>query len=134
MGDAGLGQWAYDKGIRIIAASQTDDVAFEDAGLQHGLLTYALAVKGIGEQGGGEADFNLDKRIKLDDWLRYAVGQFPSLCTQMKLRRSANGFGSRRWATVISHNQAAPSKPQAPALFDFKSADNAIVLREAKAP
>jgi uncharacterized caspase-like protein len=134
MGDAGLGQLAYDKGIRIIAASQTDDVAFEDAGLQHGLLTYALAVKGIDEQGFGEADLNHDKRIKLDEWLRYAVEQLPSLSTQMKLRRSANGFGSRRRAIVISDNQAAPPKPQVPALFDFNSTDNAIVLREAKAP
>ena len=43
MGDAGLGQLAFDKGIRILAASQADDVALESAVLRQGLLTFALA-------------------------------------------------------------------------------------------
>jgi uncharacterized caspase-like protein len=133
MGDAGLGQLAYDKGIRIIAASQSDDVAMEDGTLQHGLLTYALAVKGIDEQGFGEADLNHDKRIKLDEWLRYAVEQLPSLSTQTKLRRSASGFGGKRRVTVISDSQAVPPKPQVPSLFDFNAANSAIVLRDAEA-
>jgi WD40 repeat protein len=134
MGDAGLGQLAYDKGIHIIAASQSDDVALEDASLQHGLLTYALAVKGIDEHGFGEADLDDDKRIKLNEWLRYAVNQLPSLSKIIRLRRAASGFGGKRRATVISDSQAAEPKPQVPALFDFNAADNAIVLREAKAP
>ena len=47
MGDRGLGQLAYDKAMRILAASQAEDVALESAQLKHGLLTYALAVDGL---------------------------------------------------------------------------------------
>src|SRR5262249_43838475 len=47
MGNRGLGQLAYDKGMRILAASQADDVALEVARLQHGLLTYALVEEGL---------------------------------------------------------------------------------------
>ena len=61
MGDSGLGQLAYDKGIRILAATQADDVALEDARLGQGLLTYALAVDGLGA---GEADLDGDGDIR----------------------------------------------------------------------
>ena len=44
MGSRGLGQLAYDKGMRILAASQADDVALEVEKLKQGLLTYALVV------------------------------------------------------------------------------------------
>src|SRR5215472_10344189 len=46
MGSRGLGQLAYDKRIRILAASQSDEVAHEYDYLQHGLLTYVLTHEG----------------------------------------------------------------------------------------
>jgi uncharacterized caspase-like protein len=53
MGSRGLGQLAYDKGMKILAASQADDVALEVEGLKQGLLTYALVHDGL-EAGGAD--------------------------------------------------------------------------------
>src|SRR6185503_6290727 len=53
MGSRGMGQLAYDKGIRVLAASQADDVALEINRLRHGLLTYALMHDGLER---GQAD------------------------------------------------------------------------------
>ncbi len=64
--DSGLGQLAFDKGIRILAATQADDVALEDARLGQGLLTYALAVDGFAA---GAADLDGDGSIRIDEWL-----------------------------------------------------------------
>jgi uncharacterized caspase-like protein len=44
MGDRGRGQLAYDKGMRILAATQADNVALESEKLGQGLLTYALVL------------------------------------------------------------------------------------------
>ena len=38
MGSRGLGQLAYDKGMRVLAASQAEEVALESGELRHGLL------------------------------------------------------------------------------------------------
>ena len=47
LGSRGLGQLAYDKGMRVLAATQADNVAFEFDQLQQGLLTYALIQDGL---------------------------------------------------------------------------------------
>jgi uncharacterized caspase-like protein len=47
MGDRGLGQLAYDKGMQILAATQADNVALESERLGQGLLTYALVQDGL---------------------------------------------------------------------------------------
>jgi hypothetical protein len=119
---------AYDKGIRIIAASQTQDVAFEDERLQHGLLTYALAQEGLDDQGFGAADLDHDRRIMLDEWLRFAVAELPPLSTAVSRRHIADGFGGKRRVTVIRDSLAEP-QPQIPALFDFHSAASSVVMR-----
>jgi WD40 repeat protein len=122
MGDPGLGQLAYDKGMRILAATQASDVAIEDARVGQGLLTYALAGEGV-TASGGRADLNKDGRITLDEWLRYAVQRLPSLSADVKLGKvaSARGFdlGSQR----------AVVKAQEPALFDFNNKPSPVVLR-----
>lgn len=48
MGDSSLSQLAYDKRMRIIAATQAANVALENARLRQGLLTCALVNKGSG--------------------------------------------------------------------------------------
>jgi hypothetical protein len=40
LGSRGLGQLVYDKRMRLLAASQSDEVAHEYHYLQKGLLTY----------------------------------------------------------------------------------------------
>lgn len=120
MGDPGLGQLAFDKGIRILAATQANDVALESANLSQGLLTAALG-KGLTPQG-GPADLNADRRITLDEWLRYAVQELPRL---------AKGTGTARGFTITQSPTAAAAKAavQEPALFDFTNSASPVVLR-----
>ena len=42
MNARGLAQLAYEKGMYVLTASQSDEVAFESAGLKHSYLAYAL--------------------------------------------------------------------------------------------
>ncbi|QUL37966.1 WD40 repeat domain-containing protein [Erythrobacter sp. JK5] len=78
LGDPGLGQLAFDNGVLILTATQADDVALEDANLNHGLLTYVLAGEGLNSEG-GEADYDRDKQITLTEWLDYAVERLPAM-------------------------------------------------------
>ena len=130
MGDSGLGQLAYDKGIRILAATQADDVAMEDARLGQGLLTYALAVDGLGK---GDADLDRDARIRMDEWLVYAVRRLPSLANDTRVGRiSAAGTGSGARAITFSDLpvDAPARRVQQPALFDFNPQPSPVLLRQ----
>ncbi len=127
MGDANLGQLAFDKGIRILAATQNADVALEDEKLGHGLLTWALAAEGIGADGFGRADLDNDGAITLDEWLRYATERLPGLSDDVRLKRYAS-LGTRDFDLVPMVPVEKP-KPQEPALFDFTGRPSSTVLR-----
>jgi WD40 repeat protein len=128
MGDSGLGQLAFDKGIRILAATQADDVALEDARLGQGLLTYALAEDGLG---GGQADLDGDRSIRTDEWLAYAVQRMPSLANDARVGRiNAAGEGSRAITFSDLPAEAPARRVQQPALFDFNPKASTLVLRE----
>ena len=125
LGDRGLGQLAYDRGILILAASQTDQKAHEDAALGHGFLTAALAQEGLDEHGFGRADLNDDGQITLDEWLRFAVARLPSLSAEV-----AHGRG-RDFLPVADDGEpiaTVPPPPQQPSLFDFADGPSRIVL------
>lgn len=129
MGDGGLGQLAYDKGIRILAATQADDVAFEDARLKQGLLTYALAVDGLAP-GGGKADLDGDGTIRLDEWLAYAVRRLPSLAVEARAGPAgAAPSGARAITFDDEPADATPSRVQQPSLFDFNAMPSPVALR-----
>ncbi|MEF9978050.1 MAG: caspase family protein [Thermomonas sp.] len=129
MGDSGLGQLAYDKGIRILAATQADDVALEDARLGQGLLTYALAVDGLGT---GAADLDGDGRIRIDEWLAYAVRRMPALANDARVGRIGASSDGARAITFSDLPANAPARRvQQPALFDFNPTPSTVVLREA---
>jgi hypothetical protein len=133
MGDSGLGQLAYDKGIRILAATQADDVAMEDANLQQGLLTYALAAEGLGPTG-GRADLDGDGRIRLDEWLRYAVQRMPTLAADERVGRLGPSAGGARAISFQDLPADAPKRRvQQPSLFDFNAPGSPVVLRRAGA-
>lgn len=69
MGSRGLGQLAYDKRMRFLAASQSDAAALEDSRLEQGLLSYVLTEQGLKE---GKADWKpIDKHITLGEWLAF---------------------------------------------------------------
>ena len=122
-GDRGLGQLAYDKAMRILAASQADDVALESARLKHGLLTYALAVDGlaVGANGKRSADLDGDGRLTLAELpLRYGEEHTPALYEDIRTRQKAPVFVGRNG--VIDPNnfrQRTAEHAQTPQLFDF---------------
>lgn len=124
MGDPGLGQLAFDKGLRILAATQADDVALESASLRQGLLTAALG-EGLTPVG-GPADTNRDGKVLLDEWLRYAVARLPSL--NEEARRGGGPMAARGVRLVMRAPTAAP-RVQEPSLFDFNAAPSAVTLR-----
>ena len=136
LGDPGLGQLAFDKGVRILSATQPDDVALEDSRLRQGLLTFALAREGLAP-GEWEADSNADQRIDLREWLDYAVWRLPQLSEDVR----AGSFGPAGAATGTRAlvffdapgGAAAPPKPrvQKPSLFDFNITPARTVLRRA---
>ena len=130
MGDSGLGQLAYDKGIRILAATQADDVAMEDQNLGQGLLSYALAAEGLTATG-GKADIDGDKVIGLDEWLRYGEQRLPGLSNDLRLAQIKPGAGGAR---AIEFHDLAPNaakrRVQKPSLFDFNAAPSRVVLRD----
>lgn len=128
MGDSGLGQLAYDKGIRILAATQADDVALEDARLGQGLLTYALAVDGLGA---GQADLDGDREIRVDEWLAYSVRRMPDLANDVRVGRlAATGDGTRAITFHDLPADAPARRVQQPALFDFNPQPSTLVLRQ----
>jgi WD domain, G-beta repeat/Caspase domain len=96
MGDRGLGQLAYDKGMQILAAAPGDKDTLSIGQLHHGLLTYALAHDGLQE---GLA-LGKNKTFVLADWLRYGVERVPELFKQIE-------------------DPASRQESPHPALFDF---------------
>jgi hypothetical protein len=126
LGDAGLGQLAYDKGLLILAASQADNYAVEDASLAHGLLTYALAGPGEGLALPGPADSDGDGRIRLGEWLAYAEHRLPLLSADRRISR----FDARRGApTALARATTQEDYIQRPTLFDFNPAPVRVPVR-----
>jgi len=73
----GLGQLAFDKGMRVLAASQEAGVAIESDRFGGGLLTHALMRDGLGA---GLADHRpRDGRITVGEWMQYANLRVPEL-------------------------------------------------------
>jgi WD40 repeat protein len=74
---ASFAQLAYEKGMYVLAASQSYQAAVESSRLGHGLLTYALIHDGLQN---GSADFApRDGVIGIQEWLNYAVMRVPEL-------------------------------------------------------
>jgi len=140
MGSRGLGQLAYDKGMRILTSTQSDDVALETDLTQQGLLSYALTHDGIDA---GEADFKpRDKAITLSEWLEYGVDRVPKLYTEIaqkyqlvalnQLKNISIGPNDRTRLLIFSRDGTNSSlkknSNQQPSLFDFTRTRNPVVL------
>jgi hypothetical protein len=110
MGSRGLGQLAYDKGMRILAASQSLQSANETRETQMGLLSYALVRDGLEKN---EADYKpKDQQIWLSEWLSYAAEQVPRL---------DKDSGRQKGKVLVAPNQISNKTTalQQPALFNF---------------
>jgi WD40 repeat protein/uncharacterized caspase-like protein len=129
MSSRGMGQLAYDKGMRILAATQPDTTAAEvdylglGKKIQHGLLTYALVEDGLIEQ---RADTDVDKIISLNEWLEFGVSDVPKLFEEAKenwnaanqLSTSPHQQRGTNQVQFISKGEG-DSSTQQPSLFDF---------------
>ncbi len=131
MGSRGLGQLAYDKGMRVLTASQADDVALESDLLQQGLLTHALVHDGLEAR---QADFQpQDQTITLSEWLGYSVERVPTLYEEVK-KGQVQAFGREqqgRGVVVVYSQHSSSLKQQGfqqPALFDFAKQRHSVVL------
>lgn len=123
MGDRGLGQLAYDKGMLILAASQGDDVAMESAHLRQGLLTYVLARDGLAPVSSTDpslrADHDGDGQLTLAEWLRYGDQRTPGLYEDLRHGRLKIEYVGRDPDPGPDFYKKALRRAQTPALFDF---------------
>jgi WD40 repeat protein len=125
LGNPGLGQLAYDKGMWVLAATQADNVALESDQLGGGLLTYALTKEGLSE---GFADLDRNGRITLAEWLKYAVQRVPFLYRDVvegRVRLQHRG----EIITAQALRRVLVSRDQVPELYDFHAGTEEIVLR-----
>jgi uncharacterized caspase-like protein len=77
MNSKGLAQLAYEKGISILTAAESQQVAVAPKKLGHGYLTYALIAEGLK---GERADASpRDGRVYLREWLDYATERVPQM-------------------------------------------------------
>lgn len=124
MGDPGLGQLAYDKNMRILAATQPGNLAMESASLGQGLLTAALA-DGLGPHA-VEADHDGNGKLGLDEWLSYAVDRLPALAEESRVR--GKPLAARGFDLVFTGDALA--RGQQPSLFDFDPEISPVMLRK----
>lgn len=76
MNNRGLAQLGYEKGMYILTASQSDEVAFESETLKHSYLAFALVEEGLKL---GAADTDHDGQILLQEWFAYATERVPQI-------------------------------------------------------
>ncbi|MBB4576837.1 hypothetical protein [Rhizobium lentis] len=116
MGDRGLGQLAYDKGMRILATTQAADVALESGKYGQGLLTFALK-EALTRPSGTRALADADGRdgVSMKEWLTYAEQRVPGLYQEI-----IDGKKSTRDPIVDpTLIEDVTRHAQTPALFDF---------------
>ncbi len=136
MGSRGLGQLAYDKGMKILASTQADDVALEFEKLEQGLMTYALTRDGLEAR---QADFAPpDRAITLSEWLAYGAKRVGELHAELRQGELQSfGLGVEKRALIVRKNGAAnapkeKASAQRPSLFDFSRRRYDVRLIELK--
>ena len=124
MGDRGLGQLAYDKGMMILAATQASDVALEVQKVKQGLLTYALVADGFKQDEGKparrNADIDRDGVLSLREWLQYGERRVPALYEDIRAGKVSAVHKDPR----PDSNETTAARAQTPSLFDFQRRSN----------
>jgi hypothetical protein len=119
MGSRGLGQLAYDKHMRILAASQSDETAGEYASLGSGLLSYVLSHEGLVEKKANGKP--VDQKITVGEWLSYAANAVPKFDPRNTTKTDTKGIALE--GPFAPH----PSSAQIPAVFDFSRSDRFVL-------
>ena len=118
MGSRGLGQLAYDKRMRILAASQPNQAARESDSLHQGLLSYALTEEGLIE---GKADWQpVDGKIMVGEWLNYAANAVPKFL-------QSGAVETHRGLVPVGQPEHEVPSTQTPAVFDFSKQDTFVL-------
>jgi WD40 repeat protein len=123
MDDAGFGQLAYYKRMRLLTASQATDVAKEKSSLGHGLLTFALLRIGLDEDGRADTSPK-DGVIDIAELLKFAKEQVPVLDAGNFRKRSIDDAMQRNIGTLLTPNQKR--SVQSPKLLNFAIGTNAF--------
>ncbi len=134
LGAKGLGQLAYDKRMRVLAASQSDQSAREIGGqIAEGVLTYTLLHDGIeAHQAANQAG-----NITLKSWLNYPIKRVPRLFVEIG-NGKINDFGvpiTKDAVPVAQSDIGAMSRNgalQNPSLFDFAKREGPIISLKSK--
>jgi hypothetical protein len=138
MGSRGLGQLSYDKGMRILASTRADDLAWESGNTRQGLLSFALLQDGIVA---GKADYRpTNGIIGIGEWLGYAAERVPQLYKDDRTRSGARGAPrltvfdepTRRSRRVEAGGVDVASQTQQPALFNFRHGADPDFIRNRK--
>jgi hypothetical protein len=119
MGSRGLGQLAYDKGMRVLAASKAKESAVERGGqIGDGLLSYALVQNGLVH---GLADWRpKDGKITIGEWLGYGEKRVPELFTEGEAKGAIQVMGAPEGTRdAYLGAKRTPGRYQQPVLFDF---------------
>lgn len=82
---SGVAQLAYEKGIYVLTAAQSYQVALGSQRLQHGYLTYSLVNDGLREFLADRAP--QDGRLLVREWLDYAARRVPQIVRGARERR-----------------------------------------------
>ena len=126
MGSRGLGQLAYDKAMRVLAASQAEEVALESRQLRHGLLTYAMLREGLEGEAANRAPE--DEWIEIGEMLAYGVERVPRLYEAITDGSFVGEADGLRGFTPSWKRSAGKLAVQRPSLFDFsRDEDNVRV-------
>ncbi|MBX3148929.1 PQQ-binding-like beta-propeller repeat protein [Candidatus Obscuribacterales bacterium] len=131
MNDPGLGQLAYYKRMRILAASQAESSAKEVSNLQHGLLTFALLKVGLSRN--GKADLQpKDLKVGLKELLTFAKDEVPFL-DRDGYKRVPTEEPLQKDINVLVRKDIDNRAVQAPVLLDFSKTEDDVVLLKLKA-
>lgn len=122
----GFGQLAYEKGVLLLAGTQSDDVALEESNLRHGVLSYALVEEGLKRS---NADFlPADGKIDAKEWLQWGLSRTPELARAILRNTLQQELKSRNVAIVRSAGDAQQERIQQPVLYDFRSTPRKLPL------
>jgi hypothetical protein len=136
MGSRGLGQLAYDKRMRILAASQSDQAAQKSyfpaengsAVLRaQGLLSYELTREGLENK---RADWKpVYGEITVGKWLSYAADAVPKFLVAEAARRSVESDAVKAPRSMGQGDESTPQvkSAQIPAVFDFSKKDTFVL-------
>ena len=104
MNSRGLAQLAYEKGMFVLTASQSRQLALESSTIRHGFLTYALIEEGLRTAAADTAP--TDGNLEVREWFGFAEQRVPQLVSR------AVGF-----ERDIEHSSPAEASTQRPRLF-----------------